>query len=156
MATLPRNTINLAVGWPNPKLLATKKNAKSRLQRLPAANIQEWGCTLGYDIDEGSDTLRGCIAEWLSAFYRPQVPISPQRICIAGGASQNLAWLLQTLTDPVYTWNIWMVVPTYICAIRILDESGFTERLRGVPEMQAGLSMRTDELRDGLLASMLT
>ncbi|KAJ6035582.1 uncharacterized protein N7446_010344 [Penicillium canescens] len=94
-----------------------------------------------YGPDEGYEPLRIHIASWLNTFYQPCEPISFQRICITGGASQNLACLLQVFTDPVYTRNVWMVAPTYYLAARIMDDAGFAGRLRGVPEDDEGIDL---------------
>jgi len=133
--------INLAVGWPNPKLLATTGMRRASADIFQQPNMNQWGSPLGYGTDEGSDVLRKAIAEWLTSFYQVETPINPENICITGGASQNLACLLQTFTDPVYTRNIWMVVPTYMCAARIFEDSGFAGRLRGVPEDHEGVDV---------------
>ena len=62
-------------------------------------------------------------------------------ILITGGASQNLACILQVFTDPVYTRNVWMVAPTYFLACRMMDDAGFTGRMRGVPEDESGVDL---------------
>jgi DNA-binding transcriptional MocR family regulator len=84
----------------------------------------------------------------LTSFYAPTDPVSgepfaasAERITITGGASQNLACLLQVFTDPVYTRNIWIVSPSYMLAFRIFDDSGFSKKLRAVPEDDEGIDI---------------
>ncbi|RMD40182.1 hypothetical protein DV735_g4967, partial [Chaetothyriales sp. CBS 134920] len=96
---------------------------------------------LEYGDDEGYLPLRRQVAAWLTQFYRPKDAISLQRICITGGASQSLACILQTFTDPIYTRNIFMVAPAYYLACRIFGDSGFDGRLRGVPEDAEGIDL---------------
>lgn len=45
------------------------------------------------------------------------------RICITGGASQNLACVLQVFSDPLKT-RVWMVAPCYYMACRIFEDAG--------------------------------
>lgn len=63
------------------------------------------------------------------------------RITITGGASQNLACILQTFTDPGYTRNIWIVAPAYMLAFRIFGDAGFEKKLRAAPEDAEGLDV---------------
>lgn len=87
------------------------------------------------------------MASWLTDFYQPAAPVSEDRIAITGGASQNLANLLQVFTDPVYTRNVWIVAPAYMLAFRIFDDSGL--KLRAVPEDEQGIDIEylQNELR---------
>ncbi|PGG97996.1 hypothetical protein GX51_07038 [Blastomyces parvus] len=142
-------SINLFRGWPNPSLhpipslvAATKAVLSNPLLSTPALN---------YGPDEGDPGLRAEIARWLSDFYSPPSPVPTSRICITGGASQNLACLLQVFSDPLYTKNVWMVAPTYYLACRIFDDAGFAGKLRGVREDEEGLDVR--DLERGLEAS---
>jgi DNA-binding transcriptional MocR family regulator len=96
---------------------------------------------LCYGKDEGDERLRVAIAKWFSHFYAPPNPIDVDRLSITGGASQSLACILQTFTDPAYTRNIWIVVPAYMLAFRIFDDSGFSRKLRAVPEDEEGLDV---------------
>lgn len=96
---------------------------------------------LCYGPDEGDPRLRNNIAHWLTAFYAPAEPVSQNRICITGGASQNLACLLQDFTDPLYTRNVWIVAPAYMLAFRIFEDAGFHTKLRAVPEDPEGIDM---------------
>ena len=68
-----------------------------------------------------------------------------ERICITGGASQNLACMLQVFTDPLYT-RVWMVAPCYFLACRIFDDSGL--RMRAVGEGEEGVDLQA--LKEGL------
>jgi DNA-binding transcriptional MocR family regulator len=90
---------------------------------------------------------------WLTEFYSDHIqePIGADRIAITGGASQNLACLLQTFTDPEYTRNIWIVAPAYFLAFRIFNDSGFGSKLRSVPEDEEGLNI--EYLRKEIAAS---
>ena len=94
-----------------------------------------------YGPDDGDPRLRENIAQWLTAFYKPADPVSGDRICISGGASQNLACLLQDFTDPIYTRNVWIVAPAYMLAFRIFEDAGFHKKLRAVPEDEEGIDM---------------
>ncbi len=131
--------INLLKGWPSPSLLppeALKATAGVVLSDRSIAVP-----SLQYGPDEGYHPLREEIARWLTSFYHHENAIKPDRICITGGASQNLACILQTFTDPVYTRNIWMVAPTYYLACRIFEDSGFAGRLRSIPEDEEGIDL---------------
>jgi DNA-binding transcriptional MocR family regulator len=94
-----------------------------------------------YGPDSGDPRLRKNVAQWLTKFYKPADAVSEDRICISGGASQNLACLLQDYTDPVYTRNVWIVAPAYMLAFRIFEDAGFHKKLRAVPEDDEGIDM---------------
>ncbi|KAH0827231.1 hypothetical protein AYO21_09079 [Fonsecaea monophora] len=130
--------IDFLKGWPNTSLLPLHQLelASKRILSDPANSD-----VLFYGPDEGYQPLRVEIAKWLNSFYRPKDIISSERICISGGASQNLACVLQTFTDPVYTRNVWMVAPTYYLACRIFNDSGFDNRLKAVPEDAEGIDI---------------
>ncbi|KAJ5821172.1 uncharacterized protein N7525_010456 [Penicillium rubens] len=142
-------TIDLQTGWPNPALLPAPILRHSATTVLCNPSIST--PALLYGPDEGYEPLRTNIAAWLSDFYQPCEPVSSKRICITGGASQNLACVLQTFTDPVYTRNVWMVAPTYHLAARIMDDAGFAGRLRGIPEDDEGIDIAV--LESGLRAA---
>lgn len=135
--------IDLFCGWPNTSLLPVPELADASSAVLASPSIST--PALLYGPDEGYAPLRVHLAHWLTSFYRPSSsslpPISSDRICITGGASQNLACLLQVFSDPAYTRNVWMVEPTYHLAGRIMDDSGFAGRLRGVPEDGEGVDV---------------
>lgn len=131
--------INLHRGWPSPSLLPPEL-----LKTTAGRVLSDWNIavpTLQYGPDEGYYPLREEVARWLTSFYKPRDVIKPDRICITGGASQNMACLLQTFTDPVYTRNVWMVAPTYYLACRIFEDSGFAGKLRSVPEDEEGVDL---------------
>ncbi|KAI9739280.1 MAG: hypothetical protein M1834_007493 [Cirrosporium novae-zelandiae] len=130
--------INLLRGWPNPKLLPAPFIKAAANTCLSDSEIYTPG--LLYGPDAGYEPLREEVARWLTNFYRPSSPISLNRICITGGASQNLACVLQVFTDPIYT-NVWMIAPTYFLACRIFEDNGFSGRLRAVPEDEEGLNI---------------
>ncbi|CAI7608208.1 unnamed protein product [Penicillium glandicola] len=145
----PDQPIDLQTGWPNPALLPApdlRHSATTVLSNPSIANP-----ALLYGPDEGYEPLRTHIATWLSEFYQPREAVSSQRICVTGGASQNLACVLQTFTDPIYTRNVWMVAPTYHLAARIMDDAGFAGRLRGIPEDDEGVDVAV--LESGLRAA---
>ena len=131
--------IDLFTGWPNPGLLPPHQlnNAANHL----LSDSSQVASILRYGEDEGYLPLRKEVAKWLVTFYQPKQDISYKRICISGGASQNLACVLQTFTDPIYTRNIWMVSPTYFLACRIFDDSGFATKLRAAPEDDEGINI---------------
>ena len=85
--------------------------------------------------------LRKHVAAWLTAFYRPRHVIPLDRVVVTGGASQNLASVLQVCTDPVYTRNVWIVSPAYHLSFRIFDDAGLHDKLRAVPEDDQGLDI---------------
>lgn len=136
-----QHPINLARGWPNPNLLPVTELAKASALSFTTHEIRTPDSSLEYGPDEGYGPLRRSVAAWLTEFYEPREPITERRICITGGASQNLASLLLTFTDPAITRAVWMVAPTYFCACRIFDDAGFAGRMRAVPEDQEGLDI---------------
>jgi len=69
------------------------------------------------------------------------VPADAGRLCITGGASQNLACILQSFTDPGYTVAIWMAAPCYYLACPIFADAGFAGRLKAVPEDDDGIDL---------------
>ena len=129
--------IDLLKGWPNPALLPSTQMKIASSNSLSNPEIFIPG--LLYGDDPGYEPLRKRIASWLTQFYQPLSPIPAERLCITGGASQNLACILQVFSDPLFTRNVWMVSPTYFLACRIFEDSGFHGRLRSVPEDEEGL-----------------
>lgn len=147
--------IDLFKGWPNPSLLpaAQIKAASSHALSNPKISTP----ALSYGPDPGYEPLRNILASWLTDFYQAPKPIPSARLCITGGASQNLACILQIYTDPLFTKNVWMVSPTYFLACRIFEDNGFWGRLKAVPEDEEGINIdyleralekREAELRD--------
>jgi len=141
--------INLLRGWPNVTLLPHAQIKAAAAKALSDSNVFVPG--LLYGPDAGYEPLREQLAVWLTKFYKPEKAISPERICITGGASQNLACILQVYSDPVYTLHVWMVSPTYFKACAIFEDSGFQGRLRSVPEDDQGIDI--EFLRKGLQQS---
>ena len=135
----PSKLINLLRGWPNPSLLPAAQIKAAASAALSDPDVSTPG--LLYGPDPGYEPLRQQLAQWLTAFYQPSDPISSERICISGGASQDLACILQVFLDPVYTRHVWMVSPTYFNACRIFEDAGFAGRLRSVPEDAEGIDV---------------
>lgn len=136
---VPTDPVDLFTGWPNPALLPAPDLLRSATTVLTDPSIAH--PALLYGPDEGYEPLRIHIAEWLGAFYRPHGPITPRRICITGGASQSLACILHVFTDPLYTRNVFMVDPIYHLAERMMDDAGFADRIRRVPEDEEGIDL---------------
>jgi hypothetical protein len=125
--------------WPNNSLLPTQLLEKATHSVLRDKNIAF--PALSYGPDSGDPRLRKNLASWLTSFYQPAEAIAEDRICITGGASQNLACLLQVYTDPVFTRNVWIVAPAYMLSFRIFEDAGFHGTLRAVPEDDQGIDI---------------
>lgn len=149
MGSIGNELIDLFRGHPNPKLLPMQHIAQASSTAMTREDLRTQAML--YGPDEGYGPLRRSIAEWLTSFYKPDDRISGDRICITGGASQNLACILQVFTDPVYTRNIWMIAPTYFLACRMMDDAGFSGRMRGIPEDETGVDL--DYFRRELIAA---
>ncbi|CAD6446405.1 aac9587a-fa7b-4ecf-8fae-b044ef7c8b85 [Sclerotinia trifoliorum] len=159
--TQPEKQINLLRGWPNTGLLPTVAIQNAANKVFTNADLANPG--LLYGPDQGPASLRESVATWLREFYSAYYPslssstsvekenfplnqdnqgkdISPEadRICITGGASQNLACILQTYTDAMVT-RVWMVTPGYFLAGRIFDDSGL--RVKAVGEGDEGVNL---------------
>jgi DNA-binding transcriptional MocR family regulator len=130
----PKRQINLLRGWPHPSLLPIEKIQEASKRALGDEKTVIPG--LSYGPDPGFQPLRESIQSWTSRFFngekgrlnveneeRSNWESNGDRICITGGASQNLACVLQVYSDPVYT-NVWMVAPCYFLACRIFEDSG--------------------------------
>lgn len=136
----PNVQINLLRGSPNADLLPASILGEAASQVLGSKAI--YTDALSYGPDPGYEPLRESIARWLSGFYEPSKgDIEAKRICITGGASQNLGCMLNVFTDPEYTRNIWIVAPAYFLAFRIFEDAGFAGKMRAVPEDEAGLDI---------------
>lgn len=141
------NQINLQLGWPSLWLFpAAELNAGAD---AVFTNASEASAALIYGPNRGHAPLRKQVARWLSdSYYRNPQAIPEERLCIAGGASQNLSNILLRFTDPCYTRRIWMVEPTYFLACPVFEDCGFAGKLRGVPEDDEGIDL--EFLRAGL------
>ena len=102
-STSRRPLINLLLGWPSTSLLPITTFRAAANASLSDPTIAEPG--LLYGPDGGYEPLREALATWLSSFYKPKAPITSHQLCITGGASQNLACILQVYTG------------TYVCTI---------------------------------------
>ena len=141
MVSSPKEPIDLLRGQPGPSLLpiALLKAAANVALSDPKVFVPG----LGYGPDAGYEPLRESIAAWLNDFYQPDRPIESPRICITGGASQNLGCLLNVYTDPEYTRCVWIVAPGYFLAFRIFEDAGFgvDRKMSAVPEDEEGLDI---------------
>lgn len=131
--------VNLFRGWPSADLLPTERLKKAAVDALSNPVVSAEG--YGYGPDEGYLPLRENIARWLTDFYAPVQPIDSNRICITGGASQNLACILQVFTDPIQTKHVWLANPTYHLVFQIFEDAGFYQRLGEIPEDEEGLDV---------------
>ncbi|KAH7163608.1 pyridoxal phosphate-dependent transferase [Dactylonectria estremocensis] len=136
-------SINLIRGWPAPELLPAP--LLSAASRRVLANPDTFVPALQYGPDPGYQPLREALAVWLAGHYG--VVPDPERICISGGASQNVACILQSFTDPAVTRAVWMVAPTYHLACGIFDDAGFAGRLRAFPEDEEGIDLELLEAK---------
>ncbi len=135
--TARKKAINLIRGWPAPKLLPATQLKEAADEVLTDAALFVPG--LQYGPDPGYPPLRREISRWLGACYG--VAPDAARICITGGASQSVACVLQSFTDPGYTRAVWMVAPCYFLAGPIFEDGGFYGaggRLKGFPEDREG------------------
>ncbi|KAI9745591.1 MAG: hypothetical protein M1818_001125 [Claussenomyces sp. TS43310] len=140
-AITSKASINLLRGWPSTTLLPATQLASAAQIALSDPTISTPG--LLYGPDEGYGPLRSALSTWTSSLY--SVPDDPSRICVTGGASQNLACALQVFTDPFVTQAIWMAAPCYFLACRIFEDAGFAGRLRAVREDDQGLDVESLE-----------
>lgn len=96
---------------------------------------------LEYGPDHGDGRLRKHLASWLTTFFKPQDPITDDRIAISGGASQNLAVLLNVFTDPSYTRKVFFVAPAYHLSFRVVQDAGFHDKFGAIPEDEEGIDI---------------
>lgn len=132
-----KKLINLLRGWPSPSLLPAETLKAAANIVLSNPDIYVPG--LQYGADPGYQPLREELATFLSQFYN--TTRDPERICITGGASQNMACILQSYTDPAYTKAVWAVAPCYYLACAVFEDSGFKGRLHAVPEDKEGIDL---------------
>jgi DNA-binding transcriptional MocR family regulator len=136
-------SIDLASGHPSPALIPIQDIQKSANNAL--SNPVIWQQGINYGPDGGYMPLRQNLSRWLASFYasdrgkieKPDV----ERICVTGGASQNLASILQVYTDPVQTKRIFVVEPAYFLSFRVFEDAGFGGRLKGIPEDKEGINL---------------
>ena len=151
----PKKQINLLRGWPSPHLLPASllKSSATKVLSDPAIFTP----ALQYGPDPGYQPLREELASWLNKAYHrgpspchtsttatttPPAPApNPNEICITGGASQSIANILASFTDPVYTKAVWAIAPCYFLACPIFEDAGFKGRLRAVPEDDEGVDI---------------
>ncbi|RWA08179.1 hypothetical protein EKO27_g6927 [Xylaria grammica] len=143
MTILTKRPINFLRGWPHPSLFPTALISAST-QRL-LSNPEFFTPALQYGDDPGYEPLRQALATWLHAHY--SVDHDPERICISGGASQNLTCILSSFTDPVATRAIWCVSPTYHLVFGIFQDAGFGDRMKAFPEDGDGPDIEALEKR---------
>ncbi|RSM07136.1 hypothetical protein CDV31_008785 [Fusarium ambrosium] len=136
-----KHQINLIRGWPNPSLLPTDLLSSAAQRNLADPSI--YIPALQYGADAGYQPLREALATWLSEHYR--VERGPERICISGGASQNVACILQSFTDPNVTQAVWCVAPCYHLVFQIFRDAGFEGRLKAFPEDEEGIDIEALE-----------
>ncbi|CEJ95148.1 hypothetical protein VHEMI10646 [[Torrubiella] hemipterigena] len=136
-----RKPINFLRGWPAPELLPAQL-LSSACQRV-LSNQAEYTEYLEYGADEGLTRLRSGLAKWLGAHYKVKPDL--ERICITGGASQNLACILQSFSDVNFTRAVWIVAPCYHLASPIFEDAGFAGRLKAVPEDEEGIDLAVFE-----------
>ncbi|KAI0456508.1 pyridoxal phosphate-dependent transferase [Xylaria acuta] len=164
-----KKSINLLRGWPAASLLPAEALCAASQTALTDPKI--WAPGLEYGPDPGYHPLREALARWLGRFYRDVIPVAPtdasggetsrerglgreqgqnqdrnvkdetDRITITGGASQSLACLLQSFTDPARTLAVWVVAPCYFLACPIFADAGFAGRMRAVPEDGEGVDI---------------
>ncbi|KAI5922518.1 pyridoxal phosphate-dependent transferase [Camillea tinctor] len=164
-----KKSINLLRGWPSTSLLPAE--ALRRASQIALSDPEIFNPALEYGPDPGYEPLREELAKWLGQFYGPVVAslsLKPDpeshselkgtgndastdgledasRITITGGASQSVACILQSFTDPSYTRAVWMAAPCYFLACPIFADAGFHGRLRAVPEDDDGMSVEALE-----------
>ncbi|KAF3767520.1 PLP-dependent transferase [Cryphonectria parasitica EP155] len=139
-----KKLINLLRGWPSTHVLPADLLKTASAKVLSDPDIFVPG--LQYGPEPGYQPLREELARFLSSYYDTEP--DAERLCITGGASQSMACLLQSFTEPVYTKAVWAVAPCYYLACPIFEDSGFRGRLRAVPEDSEGVDL--DFLEKGL------
>lgn len=162
-----KKQINLLRGWPSPHLLPPSNllNASHTLLSSPDETQSKFNFNvpaLQYGPDPGYQPLRHSLAAWLTQNYHANETYPPhgfptlttaEQICVTGGASQNLANVLQGFTDPAYTRAVWAVSPCYFLAVPIFEDAGFAVgngKLKGVREAEDGEGVDLEELERGI------
>lgn len=137
--------IDLLSGWPAQSSFPTDGISSAATRVLKDPEIYKAG--LNYGDDEGYLPLRQNLSRYLADFYTPGRQASVDRVCITGGASQNLACILQVFTDPLVTKAVWVIEPSYYLAFRIFEDAGFHgDKLRGVPANEGGVDLEFLEI----------
>ena len=137
---MQKTQINFLRGWPAPELLPAAQLAAACQRVLRADEPALYTPVLEYGADEGYAPLRRGLAGWLARHYR--LAPDPSRLCITGGASQNLACILQSFSDAVATRAVWAVAPVYHLAVPIFRDAGFgAGRVRATPEDDDGVDV---------------
>ena len=95
---------------------------------------------LDYGPNAGDPRVREVIAAWLCRRYSNPHP-SIARVSVTGGASQNLACILQCYTSPAYTHSVYLVAPTYHLVCEIFKDHHYAGRLKAIPEDEQGLDI---------------
>lgn len=140
MTTPQKPPINILRGWPHPTLLPTPLITSAAAHTLSSPSTST--PALSYGPDAGHPPARAAIASWLSESYSPASgPVSAERICITGGASQNLGNLLASYTDAERTLAVWVVAPAYFLAFGIFEDAGFGGKMRAVGEDGEGVDV---------------
>ncbi|KAJ5654233.1 aminotransferase [Penicillium lividum] len=129
--------INFVWGKPAPSLLPVVDLSASIQEVLTDSAAAT--DALEYGDPAGPIALRRQVATSLSTFYR--TPNAADEICITGGSSQGLVTVLQVLADPLRTKRVWLVAPCFHLVCRVLEDAGFTGKLRAVPETQTGIDL---------------
>lgn len=133
--------INLLRGWPSPHILPSESLKAAANKVLSNPHVFVPG--LQYGPDPGFQPLRDELATFLSGYFDTKP--DAERICITGGASQSLACILQSYTEPTYTRAVWVIAPCYYLACPIFEDSGFKGRLKAVPEDSEGIDLESLE-----------
>jgi DNA-binding transcriptional MocR family regulator len=139
----PAKRINLLRGWPSPDLLPANILSAATQRILSTRSI--YTPILEYGPSHGHPTLRTGLAQWLGHHYHVEPDVN--RICVTGGASQSIANILLSFTDPAYTKAIWMIAPCYYLACGIFEDAGFSGRLRATPEDEEGVDIEALEAK---------
>lgn len=132
-----KRPINLLRGWPSPNVLPAEALKAAANKVLSDPDVYVPG--LQYGPDPGYQPLREELSRFLSGQYGTKA--DAERICISGGASQSMACILQSYTEPVYTKAVWAIAPCYYLACAIFEDSGFKGRLNAVPEDDEGIDL---------------
>jgi DNA-binding transcriptional MocR family regulator len=75
------------------------------------------------------------------AYDLPEDADRTARICVTGGASQSIACILQSYTDPSATLAVWVVAPCYFLACPIIEDAGFAGKMKAVQEDDEGIDL---------------